>query len=437
MTVWEYIKGFMEAYGNRPAFGGSNAITYRQLILLVEARAEDINGKNRLIPISAQSKQEQAIELLSILASGCTAVSAGLSINEQANETENPAGSCRSESCANSWTGEAPALIMPTSGTSGGKKGVMLSHKNIISNIEGIRDYFEVSPGERMLIVRPLTHASALTGELLAGLTLGVTFFFYDGQFSPKRLISCINKYKIQVLCSTPTVFYHMAMSIPDDSTDCSSLRTCVVSGERLAGHTASVIQSRLKTVDFYHVYGLTEHSPRASALTPSEFRSKPMSIGRPIKGVEFRIDDGELLIKSDSVMLGYYQNPQLTEEKLKGGWLHTGDIAHTDADGFYYIDGRTDAMIIRGGVNICPDDIEQVILSLSGVNGCIVYGEDDQAVGQRVCADVEADIAADISESDIRKHCIKHLESFMVPSRINLVDSLELTSSGKVKRRK
>ncbi len=428
MTVWEYLKGFMAAYRNRTAFGGNETLTYSQLIELVETRAEGIKEKHRLIASCTQCKREQAIELLSILASGNAAVPMS-----KASNIIYPGP----ESAESSNTDKEPALIMYTSGTSGGQKGVMLSHKNIISNIDSIRDYFEVSPGERLLIVRPLSHASALVGELLAGLTLGLTFFFFEEQFSPKRLISCINKYKIQVLCATPTIFYHIAVSKDNanqsESPGCSTLKTCVISGERLTQHRAAIIQSRMQTADFYHVYGLTEHSPRASALMPDEFINKPTSIGLPINGVEFRIVDDELLIKSDSVMLGYYQNPSLTAEKLKDGWLHTGDRAHTDEDGYYYIDGRKDSMIIRGGVNICPEEIEQVILSCGGVSGCIVYGEEDESFGQRICADVTANVA----EHEIRMHCLKHLESFMVPSQIKLVESLELTPGGKVKRRK
>ena len=219
MTVWEYLKGFMAAYRNRTAFGGNETLTYSQLIELVETRAEGIKEKHRLIASCTQCKREQAIELLSILASGNAAVPMS-----KASNIIYPGP----ESAESSNTDKEPALIMYTSGTSGGQKGVMLSHKNIISNIDSIRDYFEVSPGERLLIVRPLSHASALVGELLAGLTLGLTFFFFEEQFSPKRLISCINKYKIQVLCATPTIFYHIAVSKDNanqsESPGCSTL---------------------------------------------------------------------------------------------------------------------------------------------------------------------------------------------------------------------
>lgn len=217
---------------------------------------------------------------------------------------------------------------------------------------------------------------------------------------------------------------------------DARVLQKIVVSGEILSAAHAERFAAAFPEADIYSVYGLTEASPRVAALPPKMFASKYGSIGKPIENVELRLEgerqcEGRLFVRSPGIMRGYLGNESLTKQKIVGGWLDTGDIARRDADGYYYILGRADGMIIRSGINIYPEEMETLLKQDERVRECLFYAENDGALGKRLCVKM----AAEITKEEAFEICAAKLPSFARPQKIEIVGSLLKTASGKVRR--
>jgi len=333
------------------------------------------------------------------------------------------------------------AFIMFTSGTTGIPKGAVLTHGNIISNILSIADYFKITDKDKILIARPLYHAAVLTGEFLVGLYKGLEISFYEENFLPQRVMSYIAEKQITVFCATPTIFNyftHYASKIK------INLRCVAISGEMLSQQIVTRIISAFPDTDFYHVYGLTEASPRVAYLKPSLFRNKVGSVGVPINHTEFKIANGdnecsahevgELIISGPNVMKAYWCDPVLTSKTIIDGWLYTGDMAYYDENYFIYILGRKDNMIIRAGMNIYPQEIENALLSSAEINEVMVYGESDERMGQKIVAEVV--LANPDSDIDVAQICRDNLPEYKWPAEIKIVSDLEKNPSGKIIRK-
>lgn len=417
MKLWRFLKNRMHYYGNKIAFTQGN-ITYSKLIDLVEK--EQRKQKYRLVIAKGKTKQEQAIEILRTIASGNIPVPVEASYGiERENAIENILAE-------NHDTLNKTAVVLFTSGTTGKPKGVKLSHKNIIENLKGIDGYFSVRKGQKLLITRPLVHVAVFTGELLFALYKGLEIDFYEEVFQPSRMAHYIDENRVQIFCCTPTLMYHLSRYLIGES-----LESIVISGEQLTGGVINILKEKYSKLNFYNVYGLTENSPRVSALCPDNFFKKIGSVGKPIAHTEVKLCNGELLVKSPSVMQGYLGDFEKTQEKIRGGWLYTGDMASIDTDGYIFILGRKDNLIIRSGMNIYPAEIENVVLQIEGVKSCIVYGESDVHYGEKICMKVIADINA----SELRKELVAKLPAYLVPDKILFVNKIELTPSGKIKR--
>ena len=316
------------------------------------------------------------------------------------------------------------SFVMFTSGTTGKPKGVMLTHENICTNLEYIHSYFRLENARNICIARPLVHIAVLVGELLYALCCGLTIHFYEEAFMPKRLIAYCRENEAEVLCATPTLYRALARADKDKK---FSVKIGAISGEVLGAQTAHEIAEAFPETAFYNVYGLTEHSPRVSALLPEDFLVRPHSVGKPIGDVQVQIENGELLVKSPCVMKGYYADEEKTKEKIQNGWLHTGDRAHTDEDGYLYIDGRTDGMIIRSGINVYPEEIEAVACTVSGVRDCVASGRDSEN-GTMIYLQYEGDI----EPNELRKFLLRELNPNVVPNKIERVQKIARTPSGK-----
>lgn len=417
MTVWQFLKKRMLPYGSCVAFT-EGRMTYAALIEAVEAQASQ--SKNEPVIAKGRTRQEQAIEILRILARGDIPVPV-----EESYGSEREAKIRRILTERREKLGKT-AVIMFTSGTTGEPKGVKLSHRGLIENLKGIEGYFQASAGQKILILRPLVHIAVFTGELLFALCKGLEIAFYEEAFQPNRLANYIDREGIEIFGCTPTLIYHLSRFLKGDG-----LKSVIVSGERLTAGVVAALKERYPQLSFYNVYGLTENSPRVSALCPGEFFRKPGSVGRPIAHTRLKLADGELLVKSRSLMQGYLGDASGTEEKLRGGYLHTGDLARIDGQGYLYILGRKDDMLIRAGMNIYPAEIESAAMQIDGVKSCLAYGEADVRFGQRICLKAEADLEA----AALRRELSARLPAYLVPDRIEIVPSLELTPSGKVKR--
>lgn len=416
MMLWNYLKARIEKYGDRVAFANAK-LTYRDIL-----RFERVSSLKKLILCEGATKEEQAIEILKCIAAGNTAVPVtkeyGMAHYEYIQQVvEKPAEQDITDL----------AFLMFTSGTTGCPKGVMLTEQNIVSNLEYISTYFDVSKMRTICIGRPLVHIAVLTGELLYALCHGLTLYFYEEPFMPQRLLSFFESNKIDIFCATPTLYYTLAMV---SGNKLVSLKIGVTSGEILLGKVSAKLKEAFPYTAFYNVYGLTEHSPRVSALKPMEFGDKPNSVGKLIAGIEAKILEGELLVKSDSVMKGYYNDERLTNEKIRAGWLYTGDMAHFDSDGYLYIDGRKDNMMIRAGINVYPEEIESKVYDIAGIFDCVVYC-DQTEIGKTIVLKY----IGEVEPKDVRKILMQQLNPNIIPNRIEKVDRLEKTVSGKKQR--
>lgn len=332
------------------------------------------------------------------------------------------------------------ALILYTSGTSGRPKGVMLTYRNIWSNAAAIQAYSQFRSHDTLLIVRPLTHASALTGELLPGLIAGSRICIKDPDASPLSALQQIERLGISVIGATPTLlarFAHFAGRMADHR-----LRLLIASGEMPLPGQIRRIRSAFPETALWHAYGLTEASPRVSCLTEPLNEQNYRCVGKLLPEVSARIVDragnplpegseGELLVAGPNVMKGYYGDRQATAEKLRDGWLHTTDRASI-AGGLLYIHGRADNMMIRAGLNIYPQEIEALLLSHPHVREALVFGTEGSA-GQRIHAWVVTDGL--ISEKDLFAHLAQVAQPRLWPDVIEFKQRLAKTSSGKLVR--
>lgn len=417
MKLWRMLKERMLSHADSIAFTDGN-ITYRRLVEMAESNQ---TGEGHIRIVCGKSKQDAALQILYCLANGYVAV-----------PVDEEYGSAYVESVRafvrdDEATYPDLAFIVFTSGTTGTPKGVMLSEDAIIENLKAIEGYFAVRAGQKMTIMRPLVHISALTGELLFGLYQGLELSFSEGSFQPQKAAQIFRENGTEVIGCTPTVLYHLYRYLAD-----TSLTDIVISGERISSGLVAMLKPLGDKIHFYNVYGLTENSPRVTALCPQDFFRKIGSVGKAIRNTQLKMKDGELLVQSGSLMTGYYRRAELTNKKLRDGWLYTGDLAEIDKDGFVYILGRKDGMIIRGGVNVFPEDIESEAKSIEGVSACIAYGEDDLRFGQRVCLDYTGTANADM----VHRKLAERLPSRMVPSKVRQVKSIATTASGKIKRK-
>ena len=414
MTLWEYLKSKMERYADRIAFANSG-LTYQDLLNL---SAPDSNER-RFVLCEGETREKQAIAILRCLAAGNIAVPVTKEYGKKNYEHIQ-------NIVSNSPQGPSAdlAFLMFTSGTTGQPKGVMLTNENIISNLQYIETYFDLQGVKAICVARPLVHIAVLTGEILYALCCGLTIFFYEETFMPQRLLTFFCQKGIDVFCATPTLYQALAIIAKDKA---FPIKVGVLSGEILTSRASENIAKAFPNTNFYNVYGLTEHSPRVSALLPNDFTKRLGSVGKPIGDVELKIVNGELWVKSASVMKGYYLDKTNTNEKLKNGWLLTGDFAHFDENGYLYIDGRKDEMFIKAGINVYPEEIESTVKEIFGITDCLVFGEFTDA-GMVICMKY----IGDLEIKEFRKQLVGRLNPNIVPTKIEKVEELARTASGK-----
>ena len=435
-NIWRFLKSEMQKFSGKPALVfGELTISYSELINIVEA--DNMPGTDKVILAAADNKFNQAVMILKALKNGkiCVPVNADygdIYLNRIKTELDKYSDEINNDN--------ETALIMFTSGSTGAPKGVCLTHDNIISNITAIVKYFKIDDNDSILISRPLMHAAVLTGEFFISLYKGLTIHLYPEAFNPLRLIKYINENSITTFCGTPTLFNLICRSLRGE--DCLPLKNIAVSGEILTPKIARAMIVKFPDARIYSVYGLTEASPRVSYLPPHKFEERICFVGKPINGVSMKLLDsenrevsdageGRLYINSRGIMKGYLGNPELTARKIKDGWLDTGDIAYRDSEGYYYILGRADNMLIRGGMNIYPEEIERTLTEDEKIEKVLCYGEPDELLGLVICVKV----VTKEDEKYVREIIKQKLPEFMRPGRVKIVSELELTESGKVKR--
>ena len=337
------------------------------------------------------------------------------------------------------------AQIIYTSGTTGKPKGVMQTHANLMSNAASVWGAWGFKEPAVALLCLPLAHSfgvSVLTSLALSPFDDG--FEVLMRWFEAETVFKLIEKYKVTYLAGVPTMFQVMVNHSDREKYDLSSLSHCDVGGATV---TQALLEQFYKTFgcQLCEGYGLTEASPGVTA-TRSFQRAKPGSCGLPNPGVSVQVvgpagqklatgETGEIVVKGKNIMKGYYKQPEETKKVLINGWLHTGDVGHMDKDGYLFITDRIKDMIIKGGYNIYPKEIEDVLEKHPAVAAAAVTGTPHDRYGEDVIAFVVLKAGTDASESDIMAHAHTLLTKFKCPSRIYWVDEFPRTLSGKVQK--
>ncbi|MHA1386401.1 MAG: class I adenylate-forming enzyme family protein [Candidatus Helarchaeota archaeon] len=339
---------------------------------------------------------------------------------------------------------EDPAAILYTSGTTGFPKGVLQTHFNIRRNAEMLVKALKPREDFRFMLILPLFHVNAQIVTVMTPLTVGASCILTPG-FTAKKHWEIVAKYKASTFSAVPTVL-SILLRMPHENLDLSSLEFVICGAAPLP---VEVMKEFEKTFNCKIIegYGLTEGTCASSVNpmpTESEDRRKIGSIGVPLPDTEMKIVDdngnevgpnirGEIIIKGDNVMKEYFKNPVANKDTLKKGWLYTGDIGYFDEDGFFYIVDRKKDMIIRGGENIYPREIEEVIYSYPGVSLAAVIGVHDDIYGEVPKAFVVMKEGKTTTEEDIIAYCKKNLADFKVPKFVEFRDDLPKNPTGKI----
>lgn len=346
---------------------------------------------------------------------------------------------------------EDTAVILYTSGTTGRPKGAELTHTNLLIDAIAIRDLLHLTPDDVQLVVLPLFHSFGQTVQMNAGLLSGGKLALLP-RFDPEAAYAVMQSEDVTVFCGVPTMYWQLlelqgAESRFDLVKIKNTLRICASGGASLPVEIIRQFEAKFD-VAILEGYGLSETAP-VSTFNNLEYVRKPGSIGKPIWGVELMIVDkndqkvppgevGELLIKGPNVMKGYYNRREATEQAFKKGWFHTGDMARVDEDGFYYIVDRVKDMIIRGGYNVYPREIEEVLLSHPAVSMAAVIGVPHDTHGEEIKALV---IPTETAKNEITPETLiewakEQVAAYKYPRIVEFVDSFPMTATGKILKR-
>jgi long-chain acyl-CoA synthetase len=346
------------------------------------------------------------------------------------------------------------AVILYTSGTTGRPKGAELTHLNLwlnalcVSERQFCRWPHEVAamgPGHVGLAALPLYHSFGQTA-IQNGMLFGGAAVRYVERFDAETGLAAIEHDHVTFFAGVPTMYFAiLAVSDAERRFDLTSLRFCVSGGAALPVEVKRAFESRFG-VRIQEAYGLSETSPLACSQEVDR-TAKAGSIGRPIWGVEMMIGDdgcrpvpvgetGEVLIRGHNIMKGYYKRPDATAEAMRGGWFHSGDIGRQDDDGDFYIVDRKKDLIIRGGYNVYPREVEEVLYRHPAVREAAVVGVPDPKYGEEVKAVIALGDGRSATPDEIIAYCKEHLAAYKYPRIVQIIDSLPKGPTGKILRR-
>ena len=337
------------------------------------------------------------------------------------------------------------AVILYTSGTTGRPKGAELSHFNMFFNAYiGAEKVLRVGDEEVGLAVLPLFHSFGQTCVMNALLYAGGTITLLP-RFEPQKALEILVRDKVSYFAGVPTMYFYLLNFPGADQYDLSALRRCCSGGSAMPVEVMHAFNKKYN-VTILEGYGLSETSPVASFNTLDR-DPKPGSIGLPIWGVEMRCVDaegsqvpvgelGEIVIRGHNVMKGYYKRAEASAESIKGGWFYTGDVAYKDEEGYFFIKDRVKDLIIRGGFNVYPREIEEVLYAHPAVAEAAVIGVPDQALGEEVKAVVAFKPGQVAEPQAIIDYCKERLAAYKYPRSVEIRETLPKTATGKILKR-
>ena len=337
------------------------------------------------------------------------------------------------------------AVILYTSGTTGKPKGAELTHSNLVLNCSGVVPrLMPLAPDDVALGTLPLFHSFGQTCIQNATLACGGTMTLLP-RFTPQEALEIIQRDRVTVFAGVPTMYFAILNHEGGEKYDLSSLRYCMTGGAPMPVEVMRSFEQKYP-VQILEGYGLSETSPVASFNVPDKPR-KPGSIGYPVWGVDLGIVDekdallpdgerGEIVIRGHNVMKGYYKRPEANAEALRNGWFHTGDIGIRDADGSYRIVDRVKDMIIRGGFNVYPREVEEVLYAHPAVIEAAVIGVPHESHGEEVKAVVALRAGETLTADELIAYCKQRIAAYKYPRIVEFIDALPKGPTGKILKR-
>jgi long-chain acyl-CoA synthetase len=341
--------------------------------------------------------------------------------------------------------GEDTAVILYTSGTTGKPKGAELTHLNLARNADiSARTTCEIEPGNVVLGALPLFHSFGQTVSMNASLQVGACLTMLP-RFDPGEALEVMQRDGVTHFYGVPTM-YGALLHHPDrESFDTSALRRCITGGASMPIEVLRGFEEAFGAI-VLEGYGLSETSPVSCSNHPGRER-KAGSIGTPIEGVEMRLLDeedepvaqgevGEVVIRGHNIMKGYWRRPEATEEAMRGGWFHSGDMARTDEDGYFYIVDRKKDLIIRGGYNVFPREVEEILYEHPKIREAAVVGIPHEQLGEEVGAAIVVHDGEQLAPGEVSAYVKERIAAYKYPRAVWFVDELPKGPTGKILKR-
>jgi long-chain acyl-CoA synthetase len=338
------------------------------------------------------------------------------------------------------------ALLVYTSGTTGKPKGAMLTNRSMLSIFPGRFDLFDICSKDKILATLPMCHIYGITILMIGMISRGGTLVILPRFEAPKAL-KVIQDEKVTLVPAVPAMFQFMLMELAQTKYDLAAVRLCFSGAAALPAEAIKQIETVFGAT-LIEGFGMTETSCVAT-INPLRGKRKAGSVGPVLPGVQMKVISeegeelpagrehvGEFWIKGPNIMRGYYKKEAESAEVLKDGWFATGDLGYKDEDGYFFIVGRKKEMIIRGGFNIYPREIEDVLQKMEQVAEAAVVGVPDHLMGERVKAVVVLKPGSSLNEDEVKAYCNEHLAEYKVPRLVEFCDSLPRNSTGKILKR-
>jgi acyl-CoA synthetase (AMP-forming)/AMP-acid ligase II len=337
------------------------------------------------------------------------------------------------------------AAIFYTSGSTGSSKGVMLSHRNLISNTVATVQYLKLTPRDRIMVILPFYYIygnSLLLTHILVGGTLVI-----DNRFLyPELVLDTMEKEEVTGFSGVPSNFMILMNNSTFISRKLESLRYFTQAGGAMAPEVVRKLMNAFSHKEIYIMYGQTEAAPRVSYLPPERLKEKVGSIGIPVPGVTIKIfdddgkemapgEDGEIAVYGDNVMLGYWNQPEEQKQVLRDGWLLTGDLGKMDSDGFFYVVGRKKEIIKAGGNRVSAKEVEECLLENPKIAEATVFGVKDDILVEAIKTVIVLKDGVNCDAREIRNFCRAKLADYKIPKYIEFAESLPKYQSGKVNK--
>ena len=348
---------------------------------------------------------------------------------------------CEAPDCPATKAPDDVVVMLGTSGSTSNPKRVMLTEQQLLDNAHAIIGSLGFNNDDVFLVISSFSFSAANTAQLIAPLLLSAKIVLFDSVVHPGKIVRCIKNHGITTTAIVPSLL-HIWANYDFDPEDTKTLRMLCLSGSIPAHDDIVALNAKLPYTEISNNYGMTEAAPRISCQRHAN--EYPMSVGKPLKNVAIRIVDefgneaergkvGQIAVSSPSLMSGYYANPDETARTIRNGWLVTGDAGYINGDGNLIINGRIKNIIISNGMNIYPEEIEEVINKNPHVAESMVKGTESDIYGEVPVAFVVSD--GSITEWELIEYCRRFLQELKVPRQIFFVDKLDKTGSGKIRR--